>query len=230
MYLNPETNQYEWKAANPYMDPSKEYTAEEIEKIRDILIDKYENKIKEYENQLDNLGKGTLFNTGVGQLINKTLETDAYKQQQDLQNKITEAQNKKQELIIQKAIDNTESAYLKALMKYGYDTGGYTGDWGPEGKLAFLHQKELVLNSSDTENILSAVSIIRDISNAIDRYASISRAIGLSLAPNIHTTESTIEQNVKIEATFPNVSNHSEIEEAFNNLVNEAAQYAYRKK
>ena len=39
-----------------------------------------------------------------------------------------------------------------------------------------------------------------------------------------------INQNVKIEATFPNVSNHSEIEEAFNNLVNEAAQYAYRKK
>ena len=111
-----------------------------------------------------------------------------------------------------------------------YDTGGYTGEWGPEGKLGILHQKELILKPSDTENILSAVSIIRDISNAIDRYASISRAIGLSLAPNIHTTESTIEQNVKIEATFPNVSNHSEIEEAFNNLVNEAAQYAYRKK
>jgi hypothetical protein len=39
----------------------------------------------------------------------------------------------------------------------GYDTGGYTGEWGPDGKLAFLHQKEIVLNASDTENLLTAV-------------------------------------------------------------------------
>jgi chromosome segregation ATPase len=27
------------------------------------------------------------------------------------------------------------------------DTGGYTGEWGPEGKLAVLHEKEIVLNA-----------------------------------------------------------------------------------
>ena len=27
------------------------------------------------------------------------------------------------------------------------DTGGYTGAWGPNGRLALLHQKELVLNA-----------------------------------------------------------------------------------
>ena len=27
-----------------------------------------------------------------------------------------------------------------------YDTGGYTGAFGPEGRLAMLHEKELVLN------------------------------------------------------------------------------------
>jgi len=31
-----------------------------------------------------------------------------------------------------------------------FNTGGYTGVWGPEGKLALLHEKELVLNASDT--------------------------------------------------------------------------------
>ena len=30
-----------------------------------------------------------------------------------------------------------------------------------DGKLAFLHEKELVLNQEDTENILSAVSAVR---------------------------------------------------------------------
>ena len=38
-----------------------------------------------------------------------------------------------------------------------------------------------------------------------------------------------LEQQVHIEASFPGVSDHSEIEEAFNNLVNQAAQYANRK-
>jgi hypothetical protein len=41
------------------------------------------------------------------------------------------------------------------------DTGGYTGSWGSEGKIAMLHEKELVLNADDTENLLNAVGIIR---------------------------------------------------------------------
>jgi hypothetical protein len=34
------------------------------------------------------------------------------------------------------------------------DTGGYTGTWGTAGKLAILHEKELVLNPDDTSNFL----------------------------------------------------------------------------
>jgi hypothetical protein len=37
-----------------------------------------------------------------------------------------------------------------------------------------------------------------------------------------------LEQNVHIEATFPNVSQSHEIEDAFNNLINIAAQRAYK--
>jgi hypothetical protein len=48
-----------------------------------------------------------------------------------------------------------------------YDTGGYTGAWGPEGRLAVLHQKEMVLNAQDTENFLLATNILRDIVNKI---------------------------------------------------------------
>ena len=39
----------------------------------------------------------------------------------------------------------------------------------------------------------------------------------------------TIEQNVHIDATFPNVDSKREIEEAFNDLVNLAAQRAMRR-
>lgn len=40
---------------------------------------------------------------------------------------------------------------------------------------------------------------------------------------------SMLEQNVQITASFPSVIDHNEIEEAFNNLINKATQYANRK-
>jgi hypothetical protein len=40
---------------------------------------------------------------------------------------------------------------------------------------------------------------------------------------------SAVEQDVTIHAEFPNVQNHLEIEEAFNDLINTASQYANRK-
>ena len=47
----------------------------------------------------------------------------------------------------------------------GLDTGGLTPSWGDSGKLAFLHEKELVLNKIDTSNILKAVDITRNFMN-----------------------------------------------------------------
>lgn len=119
----------------------------------------------------------------------------------------------------------------------GLDTGGYTGQWGNEGKVAMLHEKELVLNKADTENILAAVDIVRTISGVIDNLErSISaRMFDLSnlnipqYAPPVQDTQ-TIEQQVHIDATFPNVQNSNEIEEAFNNLVNIASQHAFKTK
>jgi hypothetical protein len=39
----------------------------------------------------------------------------------------------------------------------------------------------------------------------------------------------SVEQSVHIEASFPGISDRNEIEEAFNNLINTASQYANRK-
>jgi hypothetical protein len=44
------------------------------------------------------------------------------------------------------------------------------------------------------------------------------------------TSSSAVDQNVKIEATFPNVTNSNEIQDAFNNLINRASQYAFNTK
>ena len=111
----------------------------------------------------------------------------------------------------------------------GFDTGGYTGEWGPEGKLAMLHQKEIVLNQDDTANLLSAVEMVRTILAAIDMHSTSAQLGGILSTPGFQGGNSeTLEQNVKIEASFPNVQDRNEIEEAFNNLINRASQYANR--
>jgi hypothetical protein len=112
-------------------------------------------------------------------------------------------------------------------------TGGYTGDWsGSFGKLAFLHQKELVLNKQDTENLLAAMEFLNRITSAIDLRAMNSSLGGLLSSPSlgyVGDESGILEQQVHIEASFPGVSDRNELEEAFNNLINQAAQYANRK-
>lgn len=118
----------------------------------------------------------------------------------------------------------------------GFDTGGYTGAWGKEGKIAMLHEKELVLNKSDTKNMLDTVGIVRQLGTSL---SAIKSTLGDRLTQytdrfnnNISgmevskTTSQKLDQNVKIEANFPNVKNANEIETAFNNLVNLASQRA----
>lgn len=130
--------------------------------------------------------------------------------------------------------------HLENLKKnYGLNTGGYTGIFD-DAKLAFLHQKELVLNQSDTENILAAVQAVRTIGT--DLFKSIEKSLdgnaiaamalmGQKLNPVATTPiQDSIEQTVHIDKVeFPNVTSRAEIEEAFISLTNDAAQWARRK-
>ena len=115
---------------------------------------------------------------------------------------------------------------LKELGIQTFATGGYTGGWGPEGKLAILHEKELILNQDDTQNILSTVSLIRELVNMIDAQAANASLFNLMSTPSPNPNANILEQKVEITAEFPNVNDRYEIEEAFNNLVNRASQYA----
>ena len=110
------------------------------------------------------------------------------------------------------------------------NTGGYTGDWsGSYGKLAFLHQKELVLNAKDTENLLASMDILDKIISTIDLYSSSAQLGGMLSSPRYGGFDNEpLEQNVHIEASFPSVTDHNEIEDALNNLINRASQYAHR--
>jgi hypothetical protein len=111
------------------------------------------------------------------------------------------------------------------------DTGGYTGSWGSEGKLAMLHQKELILNEDDTSNFLASLEVLRKIIQVIDLQSANAQISGLLNSPQYYDNREpqTFEQQVHIEASFPNATDHNEIEEAFNTLMNRASQYVNRK-
>lgn len=129
-------------------------------------------------------------------------------------------------------VESSDSAYgwLRKDQLSGYDTGGYTGSWGStEGRVALLHEKELVLNKEDTKNLLDTVEVMRNLTNSLGssilkQMASMSRT-GI----NGMVGGEVVEQDVHIDAQFPNVRDSREIENALNNLVNAAAQRANKR-
>ncbi len=79
--------------------------------------------------------------------------------------------------------------YVDKLL--GYDTGGYTGSFSnsKQGKLALLHEKELVLNKADTSNILKAVNLTRDfVSKIKDFKPSVQNNSSPTFAPTLQIT------------------------------------------
>ena len=118
-----------------------------------------------------------------------------------------------------------------------FDTGGYTGSWydggldSKDGKLALLHQKELILNATDTENILAAVEAVRAFTDNVKTslLSNLSTA-ALSKYTATNSNPQDINQNVHITAEFPAANSASEIEEALMSLNDRAIQYAFKTK
>jgi hypothetical protein len=79
-------------------------------------------------------------------------------------------------------LGNGYTGWVKKSDLEGFASGGYTGQWGPEGKLAMLHEKELVLNKQDTENFLTATDMLREISQMLDNNALVASLGAINLA------------------------------------------------
>ena len=134
----------------------------------------------------------------------------------------------------------------------GYATGGYTGEWNngsDNGRLAILHQKELVLNESDTTNILNAVKAVRDIVSAqaspnfsgvadsianmaamqASAFAQIGSSMLSAIASSVNNNNSDVSnyRNMTVNADFSGVRSADAIYQALRELENYGAQQAY---
>lgn len=189
------------------------------------------NQLRRYE--LENLGRDLTaeesdeYTSLIKEYFNLTAARNEKMKSSQYANELTTEQV---ESIIQKLLLDQDISMLKELAQtggklfdslksiVGLDTGGYTGEWSNDGRLAFLHQRELVLNAEDTQNILSAVGMVRQMDSLLEGFT-----FGQGLTPG------TMQQQVTIHAEFPNVQDHNEIELAFNDLVNRASQYIMAK-
>ncbi|WP_063565478.1 phage tail tape measure protein [Paenibacillus sp. O199] len=79
---------------------------------------------------------------------------------------------------------------------FSAETGGMTPAWGSGGKLLLAHEKEMILNKSDTGNMLKAVDITRSI---VDNISKVNLS---SIIPSFNNKQSTPEQKIiKYEIT-----------------------------
>lgn len=142
-----------------------------------------------------------------------------------------------------------KNAWPKATKFLTYKTGGYTGTWAngsreENGKLAFLHQKELVLNEKDTSNFLDAIKEVKsgfnfdNITEAISSQMAdvqresmqfqnqIARQLN-TIIDSIMRINQSLEQQVNINARFEDVRSSQAIIEAMDQLTNRASQAAF---
>ena len=156
------------------------------------------------------------------------------------------------------AIDSGVPSELKKRYRSGqvqglYKTGGYTGDWTTgipgtdNGRLAILHQKELVLNESDTSNMLKAVDILRDITadnssmdlNGIassllqagamqaQMLAQVGQGLLSAMSSVVTNNNQSYNNNMTVNADFSGVQSADAIYQALRELENYSSQQAY---
>ena len=130
-----------------------------------------------------------------------------------------------------------------------FDTGGYTGQWNNNGRLAVLHQKELVLNENDTTNLLNAVNAVRDLVKGSSEtnfeslagsivnmaqmqtsaLANISSSMLQALASMVVNNNSDVSnyRNMTVNADFSGVQSADAIYQALMELDNYGTQQSY---
>ena len=132
--------------------------------------------------------------------------------------------------VTQKDDTNARSYKIRA-----FKSGGYTGEWGDEGKLAVLHEKELVLNASDTQNILSAVELLRALpftalaQSIVDSSSNIAASFrsGANMSGIGGQTTNNETKSMVVNADFSGVRSADEIYQALIELENYGLQNSY---
>lgn len=165
--------------------------------------------------------------------------TDAWDKYNDQLQEVVDTYEKMYSAIVailkaQASLGGASGAAASSPSGNSYATGGLVDYTGPAWVDGTKNKPELMLNATDTENLLQTVSSLNELDSntigVINQYilnavSAMSSAYSGLTASQVPLTNNELSQNVHITAEFPNATNHQEIEDAFDNLVNRAAQY-----
>ena len=219
------------------MDGALDGYKEAVDKYTDQVVNEYVKAQDDANNVMEKFGLDVNYATGSVDELNISLSTtvDKIKEIGDNLSKITQEDLNKMDAISRydETVKESGNSVSKINQSIGTlagvgqaATGAYTGDWnGSDGKLMFLHQKELILNKDETKAFFNVASLLEKI-NLPTLFTPMLKQIELA---NINNKNDKLEQSVMIKAEFPNVTEHNEIEMAIDNLINKASQYANRK-
>jgi hypothetical protein len=79
----------------------------------------------------------------------------------------------------------------------GFDTGGMTGSWGNSGKLAMLHEEEMVLNKKDTSSYKKLTGVLDSFLKFINPIRT--TPIGQPVLPTSGSNGEGIQINFNVE-------------------------------
>lgn len=165
--------------------------------------------------------------------------TDAWDKYNDQLQEVVDTYEKMYSAIVailkaQASLGGASGAATSSPSGNSYATGGLVDYTGPAWVDGTKNKPELMLNATDTANLLQTVSSLNELDSntigVINQYilnavSAMSSAYSGLTASQVPLTNNELSQNVHITAEFPNATNHQEIEDAFDNLVNRAAQY-----
>ncbi|KDE21645.1 hypothetical protein EF83_22615 [Bacillus subtilis] len=141
----------------------KESLQDQLEKDQDAINKKYDNLTNDeraFKKIEDKLMDGKITDIAkqlneFSKFINSNMESIGKSISNNLIDKLKEASN---------ALNTVTKGNTTGKKVSSFASGGYTGTGLGAGKLAFLHDKELILNKTDTENMLEAVKQVRQTS------------------------------------------------------------------
>ncbi|MCY8823297.1 peptidoglycan DD-metalloendopeptidase family protein, partial [Bacillus atrophaeus] len=142
----------------------KEALQDQLEKDEESINTKYDDLVnderafKDLEKKLMD-GKITDIAKQLNEFskfINSNMESIGKSISNNLIDKLKEASN---------ALNTVTKGNTTGKKVASFASGGYTGTGLGAGKLAFLHDEELILNKTDTKNMLRAVETVRELSD-----------------------------------------------------------------
>lgn len=202
------------------------------EDLTDVYIDELQTELNAQTGLLEEIlnainGRETIASSGITQTIdsgsNWATKTITHTVSKD---ETLDSIASMYDTSVEKLLKLNTSLKKDSVLQYGqslrvpakFDTGGYTGDFGNDGKLAVLHEKELVLNKQDTSNVLEAVDIARNIAKGF-ATSSIGANTLESITNNNNTTneQQQIIQNMNIYGVQDANAFSNEMQKIFRN-------------